>query len=533
MFDWGRTLELKALYAAVFGPDYRFDHDHHHVSTRPAGLLRIMEVVKNDLGFLLLNAVAATPAADHPAYAGSGAEWDVTYHLFQLESHQRLQVHLLYRHGDVIPSVRDLYPPAARAEAEALARVRGVAPAVAAPLEMPVPPGNVNLSEPPLPHELHQWFLFDLLHPMMRGEAELALETDEGRVLRAWYHTGHWRRGWESRAHAWTPLQAATLLEGLHPQAVPLTAVAWSKTVEDYFRWRVPERAQAIRMVFMELGRAHHHVGVLARLAADLGQPEAVQACREVVERLRHLFRLYSGARMVCGPGGFGGLTHDLPPGWTQECASTVQALQALAKLYLKLVLRNPLHQRRLGGAAISAHQALQAGLTGPALRATGVNFDLRKSRPFYFYTDIDFEVPVGVRGATHDRALVLCEEIVQAARIAAQVMDNLPLGAVQADAAGLDEFNRGVLPPAVWEQWCREADRAFGGQWTAVEGPDGELGFHAVLHPSRAELWSLHVKTGGSWTAQAVPVVLTGCPLPEVATALTSLALTASAVDR
>lgn len=534
MFSWGTFLELKEFYSGVFGPSYHFDHDHHHVEVTPARVVHVMGVLKNDLGFLLLNDIAVTKTQGHPSYAKRDPQihWDVTYHLFQLESHQRLQVHVLLKDGEVLPSVTAWYPSAVRAQLEAQQTMQGT-PRTVAPLELTIPASNPNMSEPPYPGELHQWYLFDLLHPAMRGQGELVVETDEGKILSARFQTGHWRRGWEEKARQLSVLQMLPLLDGLHPEASTITNVAWVKTVEDFFLWRVPERAQAVRMLFMELGRCHHHLGVLSRVAVDLEQAEGHRLCRDVSERIRALMDLYSGARISTCAVAFGGIPHDVPPGWVQECASVLEALAQVVRLYQKLVLRNPLCQRRLRVAGLSSQQVLSMGLTGPTLRASGVNFDLRKSRPFYFYADIDFDVPVGMFGDAHDRGLILCEEIYQSARIAVQVLDNLPLGAFQADLPGINELNHGTLAIETWAEWWKDADRVWGSQWTAVEGADGELGFHLVLNPHDLRIWGLKIKSNAGMLAQALPQFLQSCPIASLAPAMTSLSITASAVDR
>lgn len=534
MFNWGTFLELKDFYTGVFGESYHYDHDHHHVEVRAARLLQVMSVLKNDLGFLVLNDIAVIPTRGLEVYADrdGSIRWDVTYHLFQLESHQRLQVHVLLEPEEKLPSVVTWYPSAARAEAEARLKMRDEE-AITLPMQLELPPGNPNLSEPPYPAELHQWYLFDLLHPTMKGQGELVVESDEGKILEARFQTGYWKRGWEELARTKTVLQMQPLLDGLHPEAATLTNVAWAKTVEDFFLWRIPERAQAIRMLFMELSRCHHHLGVLGRMAVDLEQSEGMRVCRDVSERIRGLMNLYSGARVATTAMAFGGMPHDLPPGWVQECASILDAITQVVQLYHKLVLRNPMCQRRLRVAGVNSQQALSMGLTGPALRAAGVNFDLRKSRPFYFYADIDFDVPVGMFGDAHDRGLILCEEMHQSARIAIQVLDNLPLGAFIADIPGLNELNHGLPLSEYWGEWWRQADRQWGSQWTAVEGADGELGFHLVLNPRDTKIWGLKIKSNASLLAQAVPQFLKNCPIAHLAPAFTSLSIAASAVDR
>lgn len=534
MFNWDTFSELKDFYSGVFGPAYHFDHDHHHVETRPAGLAQMMDVLKNDLGFLLLNDIAVVATRNNPSYEKKNPlfVWDVTYHLFQLENHQRLQVHVLIMESEILPSVTMWYPSAARAEQEASWVMNGNRPLLK-PLSLDVPPGNPNLSEPPYPSELHQWYLFNLLHPSMRGQGELAVETEGGRILNARFQSGHWRRGWEELATNKTVLQMQPLLDGLNPDSAALTDVAWVKTVEDFFLWRIPERAQAVRMLFMELARCHHHLGVLSRMAIDLEQAEGLRVCRDMNERIRALMDLYAGARVATCALYFGGIPHDVPPGWVQECASVLEGLAQVVRLYQKIVLRNPLCQRRLRVAGVNSQEALKMGLTGPTLRAAGVNFDLRKSRPFYFYSDIDFDVPVGMFGDAHDRGLILCEEIYQSARIAVQVLDNLPLGIFQSEIEGLVEFNQGTLPLEQWTKWFKQADRVWGSQWTAVEGAEGELGFHLVLRPYDMNIWSLKIKSNSTLLAQAMPQFLRNCPIANLTPAMTSLSFSASAVDR
>ncbi len=525
MFDWETFRGLKELYAGLFGPvDYHAEHDHHHVRARTSELRQVLKLAKRDLGYLLLNDVATVPLAE--------GGWRVTYHLYQLENHQRLQVHVRLGPGERLPEVGDVFPSSGRAQAEVVSAMEGQRLEVT-PLAFPPLPSNPNLSEAPYPEELRQWYLFDLLHPVTRGQGELVVEVEEGRVRRSWYQTGYWRRGRSEEAQGRALARVRPLLDGLCPEAAALTGVAWAKTVEDFFLWRVPERAQAVRMLFMELARCHHHFAVLGRLAADLGQDEGMQVCREAMERLRSLFSLYGGSRMGTGVALFGGLPHDLPPGWVQECAGTLAGVREGVVLYQRLVLRNPLCQRRLRVAGLSSQAALDWGLTGPALRAAGVNFDLRKSRPFYFYPDIDFDVPVGMYGDAHDRGHVLCEEIHQSGRILGQVLDNLPLGPVMSDIAGLAELNRGTLPAETWREWWRQASRPSGTQWTALEGANGELGIHLELRPDADGVGHLRLKHNAGLLAQALPEFLQGCPVAQVGPALTSLDIAASAVDR
>lgn len=534
MFDWGQFRELKEFYSGAFGESYRFDHDHHHVEVRARDLARVMSILKNDMGFLLLSEIVPLDISAHGLYQQRylDLKWDVTYHLFHLEAHQRFQVHLLLSTGETLPTITKWYSSAARLEREARARMGGASESQQ-PLQIPNYRTNPNLSEAPYPEELNQWYLFDLTHPMTRQQWALAVEATDGKILNTWFQGGYWGQNLEKRAPNFSCLNMQPLLDGLFPTATALTNVAWAKTLEDYFLWQIPERAQAVRMIFMELARLSHHLTVLAQIAESLQVDEGHQVCLEARENIRSLLQFYSGARVATKLGYFGGLSHDLPHGWIQEMTQFLKHLDGVIMLYSRMVTQHPLARRRLKHAKISAPEALEAGLTGPVLRASGVNFDLRKSRPFYFYKDIDFQVPVGVRGDSFDRALIYLEECRESQRILWQVLDNLPLGAIKMDQPGIDDFNQGKLDPSLWQEWVRKADRAWSAQYTAVEAAHGELGFHIVLSEETQKLSSLKIKTNAPLLAQALPTFLKGCPVSDLSVALASLNLDAAALDR
>lgn len=534
MFDWAIFRERKDFYKGSFGSAYKYDHDHHHIHITCRDFARTMGILRYDMGFSLMNDIAVISTVGHPHYEKhhSHLRWDVTYHLFHLEAHQRLQVHLLLGDGESVPSVLEWFSGAARLETEAL-QLLGSMPLDTQPLGLPHFKTNPNLSEAPYPEELNQWYLFDVNHPLTRHQFALAIEAHEGKIQNSWLQSGYWKRGWEERAQNCTPLKFQPLLDGLIPNAAPLVNVAWAKTLEDYFLWRIPERAQAVRMIFMELGRISHHMTIMANVAEDLGVDEAVLLCREIRERLRTLFEFYAGSRVATHLSHFGGLALDLPAGWVQEATSLLKGIDGALVFYRRMVTHHPLARRRLKMAGITAQVALEAGLTGPALRATGVNFDLRKSRPFYFYQDIDFDVPVGIHGHAHDRTLILIEECHQSLRILWQVLDNLPLGSVMIDLPGLAELNAGVAHLPQWSEWYQKADRAWSAQYTAIEGPGGELGFHVVLHPHDLKMWSLKIKTNATLLAQALPYFLKNCPVSDLSLSLSSLHLEASTLDR
>lgn len=534
MFNWSVFNSRKDFYSGAFAENYSHDHDHHHVQVDARNLNRYMEILRHDMGFILLVDVVAIRVKDHPHFVKHFPHviWDVTYHLFHLEAHQRLQVHLLLKEGEVIPSVLKWFPSSEALEKEAMTKISGVV-YKSQNLTLPKPRTNPNLSESPYPEELSQWYLYDINHPLTKNQWELAVESKDGKVLQAWLSSGHWKKEIEAKVCAKSFFSTSSLLDQLVPDSSLMVNVTWSKTVEDYFLIKIPERAQAVRMVFIEISRVYHHLGVLKRIAQDLELPDPAQLCVELREHIKFLVSYYSARRLSLGQAFFGGLSHDLPSGWTQEVSSFVQSLEKGLWLYHKMVALHPLARMRLKGGSISAQDALNAGTTGPSLRAAGVNFDLRKSRPFYFYQEMNFDVPVGINGDSHDRMLVFYEECHQSIKILHQLLDNLPVGAFQSESDLVVTLNDPHLTLQDWGQMISSAKRVWCSQYTAIEGPNGELGFHLMLHPADMNIYGFKIKSNSLLMSQTLNLFLQQCPLINLAPTLSSLDINSSLLDR
>jgi NADH:ubiquinone oxidoreductase subunit D len=219
-----------------------------------------------------------------------------------------------------------------------------------------------------------------------------------------------------------------------------------------------------------------------------------------------------------------GGVKEDLPHGWIVE----YQAVSDVISKNLRLVHNALISQSRfrsfLEGEPVNAQSVLQWGVTGPAMRAAGLNFDLRKSQPFYFYQDIDFDIPVGIHGSTYDRYLIRYEEAHQSLRIITQVIDNLPLGDYVQEMFAknhlelLQVFEKLETP----QQW----------HFSAIEASSGETGylvkFDGEMRPERIKL-----KTPSFCIAQSLPVFVKGLKEEQLATCLTSLGLSRWEMDR
>ncbi len=534
MFNWNLFNSRKDFYLGAFAESYNFDHDHHHVRVDARNLNRFVEILRFDMGFILLSDIVLTPAAQHPIYQEKykNVVWDVTYHLFHLEAHQRLQLHMLLRDGESVPTISHWFPSARPLEIEVIRKIQQEEHLVQK-LTLPKPRSNPNLSEPPYLEELSQWYLFDINHPLTKGQWELAVESRQGKILHSNLSSGHWKKHIEERICQKPFFSTSSLLDQLSTDKSLMVNVTWAKTVEDYFHIKIPEKAQALRMIFIELSRIHHHLGVLKNIAMDLELPDPAQVCLEFRDHIKFLVSFYSARRLSLGPAFFGGLSHDLPPGWIQEVSSFVRSLEKGLSLFHKMVALHPLARMRLKAGSISAQDALQAGITGPSLRAAGVNFDLRKSRPFYFYQDMYFDVPVGINGDSHDRMLIFFEECRQSMKIFNQLLENLPIGEFKTDSPLVDLINKTSIAESDWRHAILDAQRVWSSQYTAIEGANGELGFHLVLHPESINVYGFKIKSNALLMANTLDVFLNQCPLVDLSPTLSSLDINSSFLDR
>jgi NADH-quinone oxidoreductase subunit C/D len=240
-------------------------------------------------------------------------------------------------------------------------------------------------------------------------------------------------------------------------------------------------------MVLAELSRVIDHLVCIGAGAVDLGALTTIFFCLEQRERVYELFEKLCGARLTVSLTRIGGMAQELPVGWVTDCLEVVKIISKNIEEVDRLLTKNPIYVGRTKVTPISAADAIAWGYTGPCLRAAGVNYDIRKANPYYFYKDVDFEIPVGHAGDPYDRYLVRMEEMRQSLKIVNQVLANLPSGPVQSldkrvcippkrevytNIEGLMNhfmlIMKGVRPPV-------------GEIYSATEAANGELGFYVI----------------------------------------------------
>jgi NADH-quinone oxidoreductase subunit D len=210
-----------------------------------------------------------------------------------------------------------------------------------------------------------------------------------------------------------------------------------------------------------------------------------------------------------------GGVPYELPEGWTERCSLLVDAFPAHVDEYESLLTGNRIWKRRtVGVGVISAEEAVEWGLTGPPLRGSGVQWDIRKVFPYDRYDEIDFEVPIGSNGDTYDRYLVRMQEMRQSVRILRQCLDRLPEGPVMAK-----------IPKVL---------RSAGGTvYGSVEAPKGELGYFIVTTEKALQPYRCHVRPPSFINLQALPQMVAGSLVADLVAVIGTLDIVLGEIDR
>jgi NADH-quinone oxidoreductase subunit D len=241
---------------------------------------------------------------------------------------------------------------------------------------------------------------------------------------------------------------------------------AYALSVEKLAGIEVPERAEYLRVILAEMTRLVNHTSLLGFLLSDMGAwgTPLMYAFRER-ERVLDLFEALSGSRMMCDYMRFGGCRLDLPPGWLEHARKIVDNFPRFLDEFEKLITGNEILMARTQGVGkLSADLAINAGITGPGLRASGVNYDIRKVDGYGIYPRFPFRVPLGDHGDTYDRLMMRVLELRESLTILRQAMDELPEGPIQNPKVKIRAFK-----PPVGEAYGR------------IEGPKGELGFYLI----------------------------------------------------
>jgi NADH-quinone oxidoreductase subunit D len=376
-------------------------------------------------------------------------------------------------------------------------------------------------------------------HPSTHGVLRIVLELDGEEITNLWPDVGYLHRGDEKIAENMTYAQFLPYTDRLDYVAPLANNVAYAYAVEKLLGVDVPRRCKYIRVICCELARIASHLLGLGALALDVGAMTVFLYNMKQRELILDLCELISGARFTTAYTRIGGLMNDLPADFLPALRKFLRGLPETLDEVDGLLTRNRIFVDRTKNIGVlSAADAIDLGVTGPNLRASGVEHDLRRAHPYSAYEEFDFEVPVGTVGDCYDRYLVRMEEMRQSIRILHQAADKMPDGPWYVDAPKI------FLPPkekvlTKMEELIHhfmivtEGVNAPPGEiYFSAENPKGELGF-LIISRGGGVPHRLKIRSPSFVNLQALPKLCIGHMIADMTAILGSIDFVMGECDR
>jgi len=376
-------------------------------------------------------------------------------------------------------------------------------------------------------------------HPSTHGVLRLLLEMEGETVLRSKPVIGYLHTGMEKTGENLTYIQGATNVTRMDYASPLFSELAFSLATEQLLGIDVPPRATWIRMLMCELNRAASHLLFQATNGMDLGAVSMmIYGWREREEVLR-FFEAVTGLRMNHNYIRPGGVAADLPAGWQDDVRNLLELIPPRLDEYEVLLNGQPIFQERLQGVGVlEPAEALALSATGPILRATGYDWDLRRDEPYLAYDQVDFDVVVGAHGDAFDRFAVRLEEIRQSLHIVEQILDLMPDGdhrtqdkkVTPPPRARIDESMEALIHH--FKLFTEGFHVPAGETYAAVESPRGELGCYLVSDggpkPHR-----MHIRGPSFVNLQTLPHLMHGRLVADAVALISSVDPIMGEVDR
>src|SRR5437764_1425366 len=378
-------------------------------------------------------------------------------------------------------------------------------------------------------------------HPATHGVLRIILELDGEIITRATPDIGYLHRGDEKIAENMTYTQFIPYTDRLDYLAPLANNVAYALAVEKLLGIdrQLPPRCQYIRVICCELARVSAHLLGLGAFAMDLGALTVFLHTFTEREKIYNLIEALTGARFTTTYTRIGGLSRDLPPGWVDQCRKFLKEVRTNFDESEKLLTRNRIFVDRTRNVGVLPKEvAIDYGVTGPNLRGSGVDYDLRKAHPYLVYDQLEFDVPVGSVGDCYDRYLVRMEEMRQSVRILNQCLDKLPDGPVNIPD------NKTVLPAkqkvlTKMEELIHHfilvtqgVNAPPGEVYFSAENPKGELGFY-INSRGGGTPHRLKIRAPSFVNLSMLPYLLPGGMMSDVVAILGSIDFVMGESDR
>ena len=376
-------------------------------------------------------------------------------------------------------------------------------------------------------------------HPSTHGVLRVLLEIDGENIIRVMPDIGYLHTGIEKTCEAKFYQQVVPLTDRIDYLCPMTNNLTYVLAVEKLLGLEIPPKAQWLRVMMNELTRINSHLVWLGTHAMDIGAMTVLLYCFREREDILRLFEAISGQRMMTSYFRIGGVALEPPLGFFDRVREFADRFPARVDEYENLLTGNPIWQMRTKGiATISADDAIALSATGPTLRASGVDLDLRRDVPYSSYDKFKFNVPLGTNGDVFDRYLCRVRELRESIGIVKQALDGMPEGPTKADAPKV------VLPDREKMKTQMEAliyhfkivTEGFtvppGDVYQAIESPRGEIGFYIVSNGT-ANPYRVHVRAPSFANLALLPAMCEGKLIADVVAAIGSIDIVLGDVDR
>ncbi len=376
-------------------------------------------------------------------------------------------------------------------------------------------------------------------HPSTHGVLRLVLEIDGETVVSLAPDIGYLHTGIEKTAEAKFYQQVVPLTDRIDYLSPMTNNLCYCLAVEKLLQLEIPERAQTLRVLLNELTRIQSHLVWLGTHAMDIGALTVFLYCFREREEILRIFEAVAGQRMMTSYFRIGGVSLEPPMDFWDRVKKFLKRMPEKIAEYDALLGGNPIWQSRLKGVGhLSATDAVALGVTGPPLRASGVDWDLRRDMPYSGYEKYQFKVPVSQVGDTWARFTVRIEEMYESVKIAQQAFDRMPEGRIVADAPKIVLPDREQMKTQmeslihhfkiVTEGFAVPAGEVF----QAVESPRGVMGYY-VVSDGTAKPLRVHMRNPSFATLQALETMCKGKLLGDVVAVIGSIDIVLGEIDR
>jgi len=376
-------------------------------------------------------------------------------------------------------------------------------------------------------------------HPASHGTIRTLVALDGETIEAGVTEIGYLHRGFEKSCENHTYNQIIPYTDRLNYCSAVANNIAFAKTIEEMLGVSLPERGIAIRVLLLELSRIMDHLVCLAANLVDMGALTNYWYLYNPREEIYDFLSKLTGARLTNSYMRVGGMAHDLYRGYEKDLDAIIRTVEKGMNDTLSLIEHNRIfHDRTQNVGVITAEQAMAYALSGPNLRASGVNYDMRAAKPYYFYDQFDFDVVLGSVGDVYDRMMVRFEEIRQSIRIIREVVKGMPGGAINVSDARI------ILPPkpqvyTTIEGVMNQFKLIFEGvrvpaqeYYGSLEAVNGELGFYVVSDGSGTP-YKVKVRAPSLLSMAAYPEVIEGAQIADAIITLASINIIAGEMDR